>query len=77
MDVPENGRKDAGPGERRAYQEFPAAWEMMSYTTLVSRSALAPSAMASAAAAMCTPASSWFTIFTPLHHRGMSRGLQA
>ena len=49
------------------YQELPAALLMMSYSSRVLSPARAPSAIASAAAAMCTPASSWFTIFTLLH----------
>mmetsp|Transcript_10481 Transcript_10481/g.29814 ORF Transcript_10481/g.29814 Transcript_10481/m.29814 type:complete len:224 (+) Transcript_10481:2693-3364(+) len=39
---------------------------MTSKSCRVSRPARAPSAIASAAAAMCTPARSWFTIFTLL-----------
>mmetsp|Transcript_29381 Transcript_29381/g.75425 ORF Transcript_29381/g.75425 Transcript_29381/m.75425 type:complete len:285 (+) Transcript_29381:197-1051(+) len=44
----------------------PAAEEMTSNSCRVSRPARAPSAIASAAAAMCTPARSWLTIFTLL-----------
>ena len=47
-------------------QLLPALWVMTSKILSGATPARIPSAMASAAAAMCTPASSWFTIFTVL-----------
>ena len=45
-------------------REAPALLQITSYTTCGSAPAWMQSAIASAAAAMCTPARSWFTIFT-------------
>ena len=53
-------------------QLLPALWVMTSYSAAGSTPSRRPSAMASAAAAMCTPASSWLMIFTLLPAPGAS-----
>jgi len=45
-------------------QEPPAAVLMISYNDLVSRPSFDPNAIASAATAICTPASNWLMSFT-------------
>ena len=50
----------------RHIQELPAEDEITSNSVRGSAPARMPSASASAAVAMCTPARSWFTIFTVL-----------
>ncbi|MNT86553.1 hypothetical protein D3C72_2268520 [compost metagenome] len=47
-------------------QELPAAWVTTSYMRSSGTPARLASAMASAATAMCTPASSWWMILTVL-----------
>ena len=56
-------------------QLLPALCVMTSYSAAGSTPSRRPSAIASAAAAMCTPASSWLMIFTllPLPARSPSR----
>ena len=44
--------------------ELPALWVITSNRACGSTPSRSPKAIASAAAAMCTPASSWLTIFT-------------
>ena len=45
-------------------QLMPAEWQITSYSVRGSAPARMPSAIASHAAAMCTPARCWLTIFT-------------
>ena len=63
----ECGRVVAGEDVRHAVLEHPGVAGAVGDDVVKhcgSAPALMPSAMASAAAAMCTPASSWLTIFT-------------